>query len=67
MISASAMFLRSSGRVIRHSFCHQVAPSTSAASYSSVGMPCMPAISSIIVSPDANQVTNTQMAVSARP
>jgi hypothetical protein len=32
MISASAMFLRSSGRVMRHSFCHQDAPSTSAAS-----------------------------------
>ena len=52
--------------VIRRSFCHQVAPSTSAASYRSPEMPCIPPIKIIIVSPDANHTTNTQMAPSAR-
>ena len=30
-------------------------------------MPCIPAISSIIVSPEANQTTSTLIAVSASP
>src|SRR5215469_1201128 len=66
MIRLSAIDRRSSGIVMDHSVLHQDAPSTRADSYSSCGMPCMPAISSIMVSPEANQITSTEIAVSAR-
>src|SRR5450631_176912 len=67
MIRLSAIDRRNSGSVSRRSALHQEAPSTRADSYNSVGMPCIPAISSIMVSPAANQITRTLIAVRASP
>ena len=66
MIRLSAMVGRSSGSVMCSSFCHHFAPATSADSYRSSEMLCMPPRRSTMVKPEANQMTRMQVAASAR-
>jgi hypothetical protein len=66
MIKHSAMVRRSIGSVTWRSVRHQPAPSSSADSYTSLGMPCMPDISSIMVRPDTPQTTRMQITMVPR-